>query len=63
MHPREVYSRKPYELPVLRKLTSEQATLFLMGQAYIGHRGARILLELLFPEPNLQDDLRPNPWD
>jgi len=43
--------RKAYEAPILRKLTSEQATLFLVGHAYIGHRGARELLQLLFWEP------------
>jgi hypothetical protein len=44
-----VEERNLYEQPILRKLTSEQAVLFLVGHAYIGHRGARVLLELLFP--------------
>ncbi len=46
-----VENRKAYEAPILRKLASEQATLFLVGHAYIGHRGARELLQLLFWEP------------
>jgi len=32
------------------KPTSEQATLFLIGHAHIGNRGAKELLELVFPE-------------
>jgi len=47
----EIDNRKVYERPALRKLTWEQATLFLVGQAYVGDKGARELLELLFPEP------------
>jgi hypothetical protein len=44
--------RKPYTQPILKKLTPEQATLFLVGHAYIGNPGAKELLELLFPEPS-----------
>ena len=51
MQPRDVGKPKPYEQPTLRKPTSSQATLFLVGHAYIGDRGATELLELLFPEP------------
>ena len=40
---------RPYEAPLLRTLSSNQAALFLVGHAYIGHQGARDLLELLFP--------------
>jgi hypothetical protein len=42
---------KVYEPPHLRELKLEQGTLYLVGHAYIGHRGAKQLLELLFPEP------------
>jgi len=51
MQPRDVGKHKPYERPTLRNPTSSQATLFLVGHAYIGDRGAKDLLELLFPEP------------
>jgi hypothetical protein len=40
-------TRKPYERPTLRKPTPEQATLFLVGHAYIGNQGAKELLELV----------------
>jgi hypothetical protein len=46
-------SRKLYTAPTLRKLTREQATLFLVGHAYIGHQGAREILEILFPAPGV----------
>lgn len=42
---------RSYEQPVWRKLTSNQAVLFLVAHAYVGDQGARELLELLFPEP------------
>jgi len=42
---------KSYERPMLRNLTLNQASLFLVGHAYIGDQGARELLELLFPDP------------
>jgi hypothetical protein len=49
--------------PLLRKLTSEQATLFLVGHAYAGNPGAKELLEVLFQEapmrlgkPNLTNE-------
>jgi hypothetical protein len=42
---------KPYERPTLRKITSNQAILFLTGHAYIRDQGAKELLEFLFPEP------------
>ncbi len=51
MQPRDVDNHKSYEPPMLRNLTSDQATLFLVGHAYIGNQGAHELLELLFPEP------------
>lgn len=43
------YPLKRYSPPVLQKCTLEQARLFLVGHAWIGHRGAKELLELLFP--------------
>ena len=46
-----VGKRKPYEQPILRELTSEQAVLFLVGHAYIGNQGAKELMEMLFPLP------------
>jgi hypothetical protein len=42
-------NRKQYDQPVLRKLRLEQAALFLVGHAYVGHHGASEILELLFP--------------
>src|ERR1019366_10113025 len=46
-----VVKHKPYEQPMLRELTSEQAVLFLVGHAYIGNQGAKELMEMLFPLP------------
>jgi hypothetical protein len=43
--------KKEYSPPRLTRRSREQATLFLVGHAWIGDRGARDLLELLFPEP------------
>jgi hypothetical protein len=37
----------PYSPPVLQTRTMEQAKLLLVGHAWIGHCGARELLELL----------------
>jgi hypothetical protein len=45
----ECGNRKHYDPPFLRKLRPEQATLFLVGHAYIGHHGANEILEVLFP--------------
>src|SRR5690349_235760 len=47
--PATVDAHKVYDPPVARKLTREQAILVLVGHAYIGHSGARELLDLLFP--------------
>jgi len=47
--PSGIDKRKCYVPPVLRTLRSEQAALFLVGYAYVGHQGARTLLEMLFP--------------
>jgi len=49
-------NRRVYDQPLLRKLTLDQATLFLVGHAYIGHQGAKVIMELLFPMP-LRDPL------
>lgn len=45
-------SRKRYDQPVLRHLTVEQATLLAASYAYIGHCGAREILEEFFPCPS-----------
>jgi len=47
----EIDTRKAYDPPILRRPTREQATLFLVGHAYIGDHGARELMQLLFWEP------------
>jgi|GEM_PF-6755642 hypothetical protein len=53
MRPTQAHiNREPYTEPTLRKLSREQAALFLVGYAYIGHQGARDILEILFPAPN-----------
>jgi len=51
MQPGDVGNRKFYEPPALRRPTTSQAALFLVGHAYIGDQGAKEMLELLFPEP------------
>lgn len=43
--------KKIYSPPYLTTRSREQATLFLVGHAWVGNRAARDLLELLFPEP------------
>jgi hypothetical protein len=43
--------KKEYSPPGLMRRSREQATLFLVGYAWIGDSGARDLLELFFPEP------------
>jgi hypothetical protein len=50
VQPPDIDSRKVYDPPILGKPTREQATLFLVGHAYLGHRGAQSLLQLLFWE-------------
>jgi hypothetical protein len=39
--------RKPYEKPVARQLTPEQAKLLLLGHVCMGHEEANDLLEIL----------------
>jgi hypothetical protein len=43
--------KKPYSRPEVRKLGTEQGILLLVGRAWAGDKGARELLELVFPEP------------
>lgn len=45
-------NRGRYDQPILRRLTFEQGTLFLVGYAYVGHQGARDIMEVLFPPPS-----------
>jgi hypothetical protein len=54
MHSPKGDNLRSYAKPLLRKLTSDQATLFLLGHAYIGNQGAKVLLEWLFPEPPMR---------
>lgn len=44
-------ARKKYSPPQVRKLTSEQAKLVLIGRAMAGDQGAKELMGLLFPGP------------
>jgi hypothetical protein len=44
-------AKEPYVPPTLRALTSEQAKLICIPYAWVGHKGARELLELMFPDP------------
>ena len=41
--------KKPYSAPKLNKLTPEQARLLLIGHATCGDRGAKDLLEVIYP--------------
>jgi len=43
--------KKSYSALSLMQRSCEQATLFLVGHAWIGDTGARRLLELFLPEP------------
>ena len=51
MQSSSVGERKPYEPPIARTLTREQAVLYLVGHAYIGNQDAKELMEILFPLP------------
>jgi hypothetical protein len=51
MFPDVEVRKKIYSSPVLTKRSREQATLFLVGHAWIGNSAARDLLKLFFPEP------------
>jgi hypothetical protein len=46
-----VGSKKSYQKPTLKKLTSEQAKLLLIGHFSIGTEGANDLLDVIFPDP------------
>jgi hypothetical protein len=50
---------KTYSPPKLRKLAPEQAKLLLIGRATEGDKGARDLLDVLFPDSN--EDERASP--
>jgi hypothetical protein len=41
--------KKPYTAPKLNKVTLEQANLLLIGHATCGDRGAKDLLEVIYP--------------
>jgi len=41
-------NRKPHSKPTVRRLTSEQAKLKIIGHAMMGNQGAKELMELLF---------------
>lgn len=43
-----IVTRKSYAKPALRKVTSEQAQLLLLGEASVGNEHAKELLEELF---------------
>jgi len=44
-----VQTGEQYQKPAVRRLTPEQAKLLLIGHASVGNRGARDILELLYP--------------
>jgi hypothetical protein len=47
--------RKLYEKPAATQLTLEQAKLKLLGRTIEGDHAALEFLELMFPEPRLQE--------
>ena len=49
----DVRAAKRYSPPVLHRRTVDQAKLFLVGHAWIGHRGAKELLESLMRFENV----------
>ena len=55
--PTPMQTPRRYSAPQLRKLEPEQAKLLLTGHAVVGDRGARELLELIFPESGKQPAL------
>jgi len=52
-----VQTGEQYQKPAVRRLTPEQAKLLLIGHASVGNRGARDILELLYP-PESADSRR-----
>jgi hypothetical protein len=49
----DMRGNKRYTPPVLHKRTVEQAKLLLVGHAWVGHRGAKELLESLIRFENV----------
>ena len=43
--------RRIYKKPTLRKLSPQQATLLLLGEASVGNQDAKELLKLFYPDP------------
>ncbi len=62
MPSKSVTRKKTYSPPKLNKPTSEQACLFLIGHAGVGHQGAKDLLRVLCPpfEPAGRSDVWTN---
>src|SRR5258708_5668191 len=52
---------RTYSSPTLKTLTLEQAKLLLLGRASQGDKGAKELLDVLFPDPNEPDRVSPRP--
>ncbi len=50
---------KPYSSPRLSKLTPEQAKLLLLGHVIQGDQGAKDLLDVIFPDPNSDEEKVP----
>jgi hypothetical protein len=50
--PQAVSEKAPkiYQKPTLKKLTSEQARMLIVGHASVGDQGAKDLMEVLFPD-------------
>ena len=49
-----VTRKKRYTPPKLNKLTPDQANLILIGHASCGDQGAKDLLDVLYPPPELE---------
>jgi hypothetical protein len=45
------HDQKMYEKPTVKKLTSDQARLLLLGHASAGNQDAKDIVELVFPDP------------
>ncbi len=52
---------KTYSSPRLNELTPEQAKLLLLGQATQGDQGAKDLLDVIFQDPN-SDEQKVSPY-
>jgi len=44
----ETAGSRKYQKPSMRQITPEQATLFLIGHATVGHQGAKEFMEAVF---------------